>query len=534
MYELYDKTLFNVIILQGIDLKIIYVNDEFLNKFNINYDILTYNIEKLYFIKNSKDIFINCFVNKMDKKLKKICILDNRYFDIMINYKEEHLEIFIYEVTEYVENVNRIKKDREKFLSISTEIKTKCDIIENLRNREKKYLIRLKDVINNMSEGLIVLDRYGYFNFCNEAALKISSLKLQQISNYKEIIKYIKIYNGKEYGNDLEEVYDNYKNHVANIKNLVIKCNNKQNNEQKYIELNCNPILNEKGKLIYTVITLKDITETKINEIKIKEQNRKLEKVSEVKDEFFNMISHELRTPITIIYSSLQLANDIYSSEITPNIRKILLKVSQNCSRLLKLVNNILDISKAEGGFLQINYSVFDVIYLTENLVTSANLYAKSKGIDLIFDTNLEEVLVKLDKDKYERIILNLLSNAIKFTPKDKKVMIIININDSDVRIKVRDEGIGIAEENIENIFDRFAQVNSSLSRKAEGTGLGLTLVKKLVELMKGKIDVKSKINQGTEFCVKFNKEIIIKECKKDYYVDSNLNDKVIVEFSDV
>jgi signal transduction histidine kinase len=211
------------------------------------------------------------------------------------------------------------------------------------------------------------------------------------------------------------------------------------------------------------------------------------------------------------------------------------LRINQNCTRLLKLINNTLDISKAEAGFLKLNYSVFDIVFVTESISSSVNFYAKSKGIRLIFDTNEEEILVKLDKDKYEKIILNLLSNAIKFTSEGKEIMVIVYSDHKEVSIKVKDKGIGIPQDKISTIFDRFEQVNNSLSRNSEGTGLGLALVKEFVEMMKGKIEVKSKLGEGTEFNVKFNNKILQDKYIQDSFnILENLDDKVIIEFSDV
>nr|WP_307902821.1 HAMP domain-containing sensor histidine kinase [Clostridium botulinum] len=236
--------------------------------------------------------------------------------------------------------------------------------------------------------------------------------------------------------------------------------------------------------------------------------NLELEKVNKLKDEFFTIISHELRTPLTIIYSSLQLAYDIYSKDINPSIDKILKRINQNTARLLKLINNILDISKAEAGFLALNNEYFDVVWETENIVNSITNYANSKNINLIFDTTKEEEKVWIDKDKYERILLNLLSNAVKFTPENKSIYVTLKIYKNNFKLIVKDEGAGIPKEKIDCIFNRFAQVNSSLSRNAEGTGIGLSLVKKIVDLMGGEIKVNSTLGKGTTFTVKINKNM--------------------------
>ncbi len=534
MYEAYDKLPFSIAVLKDNTLKIQYFNEEFKNTFKVDYDMIGKNIDRVDFFDALNESLQKCFMHKKCKNLSKINIM-NKYFDFNIKYNNNSLEIFAYEVSDYINKEVKAKEDKEKLLAILTEIKTKYDIVRNIRNIEKEGLIHLKDVMNNISEGIIVLDKHGVFDFCNKAALRITGYTIEQIKNYKEILEYIDIINDKDCRSNLKEVYEDYLKNFKSIENLVIKIQDKVQNEYKYIDTNFNYVINNKNEIVYTVISLKDITEMKTNEIMIKKQNSELEKVTKMKDDFFNMISHELRTPLTIIHSSLQLANNIYSKEITPNIEKILLRINQNCTRLLKLINNTLDISKAEAGFLKLNYSVFDIVFVTESISSSVNFYAKSKGIRLIFDTNEEEILVKLDKDKYEKIILNLLSNAIKFTSEGKEIMVIVYSDHKEVSIKVKDKGIGIPQDKISTIFDRFEQVNNSLSRNSEGTGLGLALVKEFVEMMKGKIEVKSKLGEGTEFNVKFNNKILQDKYIQDSFnILENLDDKVIIEFSDV
>jgi signal transduction histidine kinase len=153
----------------------------------------------------------------------------------------------------------------------------------------------------------------------------------------------------------------------------------------------------------------------------------------------------------------------------------------------------------------------------------------------LIFDTNEEEYMVCLDKDKYEKILLNLLSNAIKFTPEGKQILVTLNMEDEYISLSVKDQGIGIPLNKLDYIFDRFAQVNTSLSRRAEGTGIGLSLVKKLTEYMSGQILVDSKEGEGSEFCIKFTKSNLNSTSAIEVAsIDTTINDKINIEFSDI
>lgn len=535
MYEIYDHLPFGAVILNGRDLSIEYSNLAFSKIFNVQVENLEKDIEKITGFNNVKDILKGCFENKINKKLRKVSIVPDKYFDFIINPKEQVLEIYIYDVTEYINEENKIKRGRDKFLNIWSEMKTKCDIMQQLRIKEKEYLLHLKNVVHNMSEGLIVLDGYGKLDFCNKPAIELGNLTLDQVATAKEFFKYMDENNFADNEETLKELYDKYIGNLKPIHNFIIKLRDKSKDDFKYVELNCNPVVDRNSRLINTIITINDVTEIKNNEIKLEKQAKELERISKTKDDFFNMISHELRTPLTIIQASIQLANDIYKDEISSNIEKILLKVNQNCRILLKLINNILDISKAEAGFLKVDNLPFDIVSTTENIVSSANFYARSKGINLIFDTTTEEAIVNLDKDKYEKIILNLLSNAIKFTSEGKDITVITIIEERYVEIKVKDEGVGIPAEKLGEIFNRFVQIANPLSNNSQGTGLGLALVRKLVELMEGEINVKSKLGAGTEFSIRFN--IQNRNCtdiSNSFQLDSSIDNKVSLEFSDI
>ncbi len=669
MQQEYECIPFGVIVFKEDCLIIEYINDRAKKMLDSNEELVGASINNLAPLRQYSSIILDCFKKKKEKKLSEVELLKDRFFTLIVSTRTGCGEIYLLETTEEVlqskkrleYNQANLVKEKERFINISTELKTKCDIIEILRNREKEHLMHLKDVINNISEGILVIDNKGKFSLCNKAAYSITELNIGELANTSAFLRKYHIID-LENNSDFNFFYENiFKKHIS-IKNYVIKLIDKHTCAEKYIEINSNPIFNLSKELVYTILTLKDVTEAKIHEIiaedramfikdvvnnlevpiaivdypgltyklmnkkhkdmskylrnskldmeeyigqsvdqvlgnklgqdllsiikrvgqKGKEyslspytiidendkerlykfkfspskdfqgkvigihihglditdevnRSRELEKITRLKDEFFTVISHELRTPLTIIYSSLQLAYDIYKEEITPNVEKTLGRISQNCSRLLKLINNVLDLSKAEAGFLALNNSCFDVISVTEEIVSSVNLYAKSKDIELIFDTNEEECLVYMDKDKYEKVLLNLLSNSIKFTPEGKKIIVLLEIRKDTFSLKVVDEGIGIPENKLNDIFDRFAQVNTSLSRRAEGTGIGLSLVKKLVEYMEGQISVNSEEGRGSEFAVTYGKTSVPSESNLEVAtIDSTINYKIGIEFSDI
>jgi signal transduction histidine kinase len=209
--------------------------------------------------------------------------------------------------------------------------------------------------------------------------------------------------------------------------------------------------------------------------------------------------------------------------------------VKQNCFRLIRLINNIVDLSKSNSGFLKLNLSNENIVDIVENIVQSVSEYVKSKELKIIFDTNIEEKIIACDPIKIERIMMNLISNAIKFSnPNDE---IYVNVVDSGdvVKISVKDTGIGIEKKHLDLIFQRFYQADKSLSRNSEGTGIGLSLIKSIVELHGGNISVESEVGKGSTFTVELPARTI--ENARDVEKSSPLFNKVEmldIEFSDI
>lgn len=167
---------------------------------------------------------------------------------------------------------------------------------------------------------------------------------------------------------------------------------------------------------------------------------------------------------------------------------------------LLKLINNIVDISKLDSGYLELKLSNENIVQVTEDIVQSVSEFIKEKGLNITFDTNTEEKIISCDPNKIERIILNLISNSIKFTNPGGAIFVGIIDKGNNIEISVEDTGIGIDKEHLDNIFERFSQVEKSLSRNSGGSGIGLSLVKSIVELHGGEISVESKPNVGSIF----------------------------------
>jgi signal transduction histidine kinase/ligand-binding sensor domain-containing protein/DNA-binding response OmpR family regulator len=234
----------------------------------------------------------------------------------------------------------------------------------------------------------------------------------------------------------------------------------------------------------------------------------KMHEVDELKSRFFANISHEFRTPLTLIFGP---ARDIIEECDDNKAQQKAGIIKRNAGRLYSLVNQLLDISKLEAGKMKLEATEQNIIQLLKGYVLSFSSLAERKKIKLNFKTVEENLNVFVDKDKLEKIISNLLSNAFKFTPEGGEIMVSVEsssfpplvkgeLKGGFVEISVSDNGIGIAKERLDKIFDRFYQVDGSHTRESEGTGIGLALTKELVELHRGKIVVESEYGKGTTF----------------------------------
>ena len=276
--------------------------------------------------------------------------------------------------------------------------------------------------------------------------------------------------------------------------------------------------------------------------IKDKKNLKHAVEIESLKTEFFANLSHEFKTPLNIILSTVQLVmNYIEVNNEYPDynmFNKCLSNIKQNSYRILKIANNLIDMSKIDGNFYSINMGNYNIVEVVENIVQSLAEYMKDNKRNIIFDTIEEEIITACDPDQIERIILNVLSNAMKFTSHGGNIYVDMEVNDrcNKVIIKISNDGEKINFEDRLRIFERFTQSESLLTRRAEGTGIGLTLVKSLVKLHNGEVYVNTEFEEGTQFCI----ELPIRKMKN--FKNNNVREKSIVskvekfniEFSDI
>jgi|GEM_PF-1692011 len=353
-----------------------------------------------------------------------------------------------------------------------------------------------KQVFQSMSDGVIVRSDNNII-FANDSMLEMTKAAASENFEGFNVIKLI--------GNDYIKKFRQYNKLVCEGKEVSkireeIVC---FDGNRVMVEVSCTRV-NMGGKNIILSI-IKNLSK----QIKAEENERELieaKNKDKLRGEFFANVSHELRTPINVIYSSLQVMQmHIEKDNINNDKIDCYMKViKQNCYRLLRIISNLIDITKIEAGFLKPNISKREIVSLVENISMSIVTYLHEKNMELIFDTDVEEKYAYCDPDMIERVMLNLFSNAVKFRKSSGHVWVNMHdMKDGNITIEVKDDGIGIPEEKQHLIFKRFTQVDSSLIRRSKGSGIGLSLVKSIIEMNSGTIRFESKENVGTKFIIK-------------------------------
>lgn len=258
-------------------------------------------------------------------------------------------------------------------------------------------------------------------------------------------------------------------------------------------------------------------------------------KINDVKrSEFISTLSHELKTPLNIFYSIIQLLDKteaIGIKEFKEAYDKYSASLKLNSKRMLRLINNIVDSTRIDTGDLNAEFGNYEVVSIVEDIVMSIVPFAQSKNINVEFDTNIEEHFIKCDPVMIEKIVLNLVSNSIKYTEGEGIIKVDLMLKDDILEMQFKDTGIGIPSELKDKIFHRFSRVDSSLRRSNEGSGIGLNIVKSMIEVHNGSISVDSVLNEGSVFKVKLP-NVLIEDSPMIIYEFNKANTEL--ELSDI
>ncbi|RWZ59801.1 sensor histidine kinase [Halobacillus fulvus] len=339
---------------------------------------------------------------------------------------------------------------------------------------------QLEAVINNMGNGLVLIDEKGYILLVNKAFLKTFGGDSSEYVSYlyHDAIPYTAIH---------ETVQNIYMFEETISETFVLPVNIKR----KHLEVTGAPIFSENRKWKGVVLVFHDISE--------------LKQLEQMRKDFVANVSHELKTPITSIrgFSETLLDGAMKDEAMLEQFLQIILKES---GRLQSLIQDLLELSKLEQEDFHLNIEKVDVQRLLHDLLPIVEQHAEQKGV--ILNTDIEgDTFIEGDSSRMKQVFMNLLTNAINYTSKENgEVNVTFKEDKEHVVVSVQDNGVGIPEEEISRIFERFYRVDKARSRNSGGTGLGLAIVKHIVEAHHGNIDVESQIDVGTTFYVKIPK----------------------------
>ena len=374
-------------------------------------------------------------------------------------------------------------------------------------------------IVNDSLEHIIFKDMNGVYLDCNDSFLKDLKLKREDVIGKSSS----NIYGLSEIEASIQ------KSDLEVIKEKKRKIYNEEitiDGQVREFEVIKEPFWDSYKNLVGIIVTGRDVT-----------HRREIEKMQQ---EFFANISHELRTPLNLIFGSLQLIKSVEKEvlEKRNSLNKYIDIIDQNSKRLLKLVDNLIDSTRMKCGYYEYNPKNYDIVSFVENISMSVADFAKQNNIDLIFDTDVEEKIMAFDLEKLERIMLNLLSNSIKYNKAQGQIEVLLNDCNDTFVIRVKDTGVGIPSDKLMYIFERFRQVENTFNKSTKGSGIGLSLVKDLIEIQGGTIEVKSELGVGSEFIIKLPVKILSDDSNIDkVYFNNDYHDlvkRMNIEFSDI
>lgn len=463
-----------------------YINDKGL-------EILDINIGK-------KEIFIEDIKNIVSKKFREK-FLSN--IQLVISRKEEKvinkIELINGRIVELV-TTNIKLNDEDLLISIVIDITELENTIMNIEQSEKTY----KLLLQTLPEGIVIVNPTTKKHiYRNEASIRM--LKTIGLEKLNESIKtYLK-----------EENYGNFRRFT------IDKLNN--------VDISLAIVKREEEGSLIVVFRMLDC---EFKSIQLEKELNRIKEKNKFKTEFLSNVAYDIKKPINKIFetnNNLIENKGTYNSENINNHTRL---VKQNCYRLIRLLNNIEYVSRIDNGTCTLELRKCDIVKLLENIVKISKTYTDKKGIDISFKSEVNKKILSLDIDKVEKIILNILSNAIKFTDTGGKIDINLYMHNEQVCISIKDTGIGIPKDKTEVIFENFEQLDTTLSRGCEGTGMGLSVVKKLANLNNIKINVESELNKGSEFIITLPNNIVSKNIKlQDKFAQ---DEKIDIEFSDI
>lgn len=389
------------------------------------------------------------------------------------------------------DSINKLEEGRSKDTFQEIDVQNITEYLEklideNIKNQEKleynqKYL---SSIISNIWEWICVIDEQMNISLINTTWENLFAVKSKNII-WKSFLDELRFYRLSD---------------DTSIKDKVLSFLEKRQVETIFDDV-CIKGYSSKIPVSIVISPIKSYSDTMIHGwIIVFRDKTKEQELENIKSEFLAIASHELRTPMTVIngFSSLLLEDKI--GTINEQQRQYLLRIKNNTTHLINLVNDMLTLSKLESGNMRYDYQTFDLWELVLDILGAFALNAEEKKISLTGDTNT--LMIHSDRNKLDQVLINLVGNALKFTQDWGQISIQVqeNTTDKTITVVIKDNGPGIKEQDAEKLFSKFYQVSQHLERKNTGTGLWLSICKNIITQMKGTIGVKSEFWKGSEF----------------------------------
>lgn len=464
-------------------------------------------------------IFLNSINNLKDNNLLVISfsqILDFSAYYILVE------GIIRFSLNKNFNNINRIMLlKRGEFKRNKRYLRKKLEELKEL----EKLLDREELLFNNINAAIgdyIFISKDEKLFYLNDEALEFLEVENKESILFESMeVLYEKILE--------KQVYLKEKGSMDSYKEIIFK-NTKggySNGEFYTIPFGDN----------YKIIIINDITK-KNNALRLNKYLKNKLEEENIKGEFFTNICHEMRTPINVISSALQLNNLNIEDRNMSSIERNNLVIKQNCLRLIRTINNFIDANKISEGQIEANVMVLNVVEVVENILDASSEYISKKKINFIFDPDFEEIFIAIDGEFLERIILNLLSNSVKYGRVDGNIYVKIYFEGKDLVIMIENDGVAISYDEQKYIFDKFTKSNKALNRTQEGSGLGLYISKSLMKMQGGDLKVDIYEGYGNRFKLYFYDVDLFKETDRTEHIFNNnyynLKEKAEIEFSDI
>jgi len=384
-------------------------------------------------------------------------------------------------------------------IGFAQDVTQRMTVEKALKKSEEKY----RNIITNMNLGLMEVDNFETIVYVNNSFCEMSGYDLDELIGKNPIQMFLKGEN-QEHG---EDVIERRRSGLSDAYEIKVK--DKRGNEKWWLVSGA-PNYDNNGVLKGSIGIHLDITHQKMLEAELRKAKSDAERSAHAKEIFLANMSHEIRTPMNAI---LGISGLLSKSSLQPQQRSYLNNIQTAANNLLVIINDLLDFSKIEAGKLTLERIGFHLNVVIDNAVQILRHRAEEKGLLLQYERDISVAPVLLgDPYRINQILMNLLSNSIKFTEHGKVTISCKVLSDSDqrqeIRFTVRDTGIGMSTDFIAHLFDKFSQEDESITRRYGGTGLGMSIIKQLVELMGGVIDVSSKKDKGTtiSFTLRFDR----------------------------